>query len=488
MKVLFTVLMIILLILPAHKLNAQEVQDMNIDKVIHKSFYNIKPGSTNFKKVVSPNSQVYLPDTLILYAMSDSIRMTASYTQKGLSDQILAQVWFNGYWVNYERRIWTYFDPLTESNLTLKQIWSNGQWQNSELDSSTYDTQGHMLVHLYKYWYQGAWKDSILSSRTYDSNGNMLTNEGWYMINNQWTNHDRKTYTYDSDGNLLTYLFELWAVQWVNEDLYTYTYDVNGHLLTILHQAWDGYWSNATLSTYTYDANGYMLSYLFQISANGQWTNSTLDTYTNDENGKMLTDLLKGWTNGVWMNGSLYTYTYDTDGNMNNKLIQYWLNGLWTNFYQTTYTYDSNGNLITGNNTIWTGSSWVQFDNSFVVPISSSDYYFTGYRINISYILLNISAVSTDLNNVVIGYSLAQNYPNPFNPSTKISWQLPVGSQAILKVYNILGREVATLVNEYKPAGKYETEFSTEALPSGVYFYQLRAGEYVTTKKMILLK
>ena len=85
-------------------------------------------------------------------------------------------------------------------------------------------------------------------------------------------------------------------------------------------------------------------------------------------------------------------------------------------------------------------------------------------------------------------FTLEQNYPNPFNPSTKISWQSPVGSQQTLKIYDILGNEVATLVDEYIAAGKYEIEFSAESLPSGVYFYQLKAGEYINTKKMILLK
>jgi hypothetical protein len=65
---------------------------------------------------------------------------------------------------------------------------------------------------------------------------------------------------------------------------------------------------------------------------------------------------------------------------------------------------------------------------------------------------------------------------------------LPVGGQATLKVYDILGREVATLVNKYRQAGKYETEFNAEALPSGVYFYQLKAGSFVVTKKMLLIK
>jgi subtilisin-like proprotein convertase family protein len=84
--------------------------------------------------------------------------------------------------------------------------------------------------------------------------------------------------------------------------------------------------------------------------------------------------------------------------------------------------------------------------------------------------------------------SLFQNYPNPFNPCTIISYQLAVSSKVILKVYDILGNEVATLVNEEKPAGNYEIEFEATNLSSGLYFYQLKSGEFVQTKKMILIK
>ena len=93
-----------------------------------------------------------------------------------------------------------------------------------------------------------------------------------------------------------------------------------------------------------------------------------------------------------------------------------------------------------------------------------------------------------EMSNPISNFYLEQNFPNPFNPSTTISWQLAEGSDATLKVYDILGREIATLVNEYKSAGKYETEFNATNLPSGVYFYQLKAGEFISAKKMILLK
>jgi hypothetical protein len=85
-------------------------------------------------------------------------------------------------------------------------------------------------------------------------------------------------------------------------------------------------------------------------------------------------------------------------------------------------------------------------------------------------------------------FSLLQNYPNPFNPTTKINWRSPVSSRQTLKVYDVLGNEVVTLVDEYKPAGSYEVDFKASNLPSGVYFYQLKAGKYVETKKAILMR
>jgi len=85
-------------------------------------------------------------------------------------------------------------------------------------------------------------------------------------------------------------------------------------------------------------------------------------------------------------------------------------------------------------------------------------------------------------------FALAQNYPNPFNPTTEISYELPVFSSVVLKVYNVLGREVATLVNEKKAAGKYSVIWNASSMSSGLYFYRLQAGEYSGTKRLLLLK
>ncbi|MGB5847067.1 MAG: T9SS type A sorting domain-containing protein, partial [Ignavibacteriaceae bacterium] len=85
-------------------------------------------------------------------------------------------------------------------------------------------------------------------------------------------------------------------------------------------------------------------------------------------------------------------------------------------------------------------------------------------------------------------FSLDQNYPNPFNPSTNIRYSIPQSSNVVIKVFDILGNEIETLVNEEKAVGTYEITWYAENLPSGVYFYQLRGGSFVETKKMVLMK
>ncbi|MDD8017699.1 MAG: T9SS type A sorting domain-containing protein [Bacteroidota bacterium] len=90
--------------------------------------------------------------------------------------------------------------------------------------------------------------------------------------------------------------------------------------------------------------------------------------------------------------------------------------------------------------------------------------------------------------NVPQGFSLNQNYPNPFNPSTVISYQLPSSNHVSLKVFNVIGKEVATLVNEVKEAGSYEATFDASKLSSGIYFYQLKSGQFSSVKKMMLIK
>ena len=85
-------------------------------------------------------------------------------------------------------------------------------------------------------------------------------------------------------------------------------------------------------------------------------------------------------------------------------------------------------------------------------------------------------------------FELSQNYPNPFNPTTVIDYTIPKDAHVTLKIYDVLGREVETLINENEQVGRYKVNFDGARLASGVYFYRLAAGSHVITKKMLLLK
>jgi len=138
------------------------------------------------------------------------------------------------------------------------------------------------------------------------------------------------------------------------------------------------------------------------------------------------------------------------------------------------------------------GATWnyVALDSILVnslVSFGASTYAITnGYGVY----LLNPGNATTvkSLSTLPKNFELYQNYPNPFNPSTVISYQMPTAGHVVLKIYDILGRDVATLVNEEKSAGNYKVTFNGSRLASGMYFYQLKAGDYLQTKKLMLLK
>ncbi|MEZ4689112.1 MAG: T9SS type A sorting domain-containing protein [Ignavibacteria bacterium] len=96
--------------------------------------------------------------------------------------------------------------------------------------------------------------------------------------------------------------------------------------------------------------------------------------------------------------------------------------------------------------------------------------------------------ISNSSSNSINKYALSQNYPNPFNPVTKIKYDIPFDGKVGIKIFDISGRLINTLVNEYKVAGRFETDFHGENLSSGVYYYRIESGEFSQVRKMILIK
>ena len=152
---------------------------------------------------------------------------------------------------------------------------------------------------------------------------------------------------------------------------------------------------------------------------------------------------------------------------------------------------DSNGVYMSTNN----GASWIQKNEGMGRQqinslYTTSDYIYAGTQGSSVWRrpLTDIISVNKQGISVTETYSLSQNYPNPFNPSTTIDYQLPKPGFVNLTVFDVLGQEVKTLVNEYKQAGTYNVRFDASELPSGVYFYKITSGDFTSTKKLTLIK
>ena len=188
----------------------------------------------------------------------------------------------------------------------------------------------------------------------------------------------------------------------------------------------------------------------------------------------MIESLSQNWINFNWLNDLKATNTYDEDNNWITSLAQNWDGISWINDSSVEFTYDGDNNRIEFLRQSWDGSNWV---NELMATYT---YSITGVE---------------HLEDIVESFILSQNYPNPFNPSTKISYQIPAslnpskgGTFVTLKVFDILGREITTLVNEIQNAGVYEIEFNASQLSSGIYLYVLKAGSIIQSKKMVLIR
>ena len=153
----------------------------------------------------------------------------------------------------------------------------------------------------------------------------------------------------------------------------------------------------------------------------------------------------------------------------------------WAGVYVTT----NNGGNWTNVTSNLSSNSYVAFSS----VLSDADLYVGGgpgvWKRPISEIIVSVSTPSSEIPSA---YTLAQNYPNPFNPNSIIRYELPMQSHVSLKVFDMLGREVATLVNDVKQPGEYAVTFDGSDLVSGVYFYRLDAGNFTSVKKLLLLK
>ncbi len=192
----------------------------------------------------------------------------------------------------------------------------------------------------------------------------------------------------------------------------------------------------------------------------------------------------------------IYVWDVIDDSTVSNKRVFYTVPATG---YVDGMKIDSAGNLFcAGPADIWIVSDSGKYLDKIPMPETPSNcawgdadrktLYITAGKSLYKIRLTAATGVPIEGETTIRGYQLSPNYPNPFNPSTVISYQLPVNGSVSLKIYDLLGKEVAVLVDGNQTAGNHTAIFNGNAFPSGVYFYTLRAGTYAETKKLMLIK
>ncbi|MFA5831878.1 MAG: T9SS type A sorting domain-containing protein [Bacteroidota bacterium] len=458
-------------------------------------------------------TNIYVIDTAIVCSTTDTSRYLYTYNVIGKKLEYLDQRWYNNQWVNSYHATYSYdengnmltyiFEVLQNNQLlnmgrqtytydtrgnmltVLGERWINNQWENTLRIFYLYDTKGNLLSEFWEDWVNSQWVNAARVTNTYDSVGNITTILHEYWSDNQWTKFYQYDFTYDANGNMLTEYFQDFTPRYNSEYLITYTYDANSNVLTIQYDS-DG--SPNERYTYTYNASNIKTSELYESWSDSLWIKFYRITYSYDTNAKLVLEMRDNWSNNQWTNAVRVIYTYDVNGNQLSYLEEYWINELWVNYERYMYKFIQNNLLTEVVHEAWQNSSWRPINKDFslynIAGISFSAY---GYKINLSYKLIVTDVCKND-GMIATVYSLSQNYPNPFNPTTTIRYSLPSSANVKLSVYDLLGREIATLVNEEQSAGWKEVQWNAKNVSSGIYFYKLQAGSFVETRKMLLVR
>jgi ligand-binding sensor domain-containing protein len=250
------------------------------------------------------------------------------------------------------------------------------------------------------------------------------------------------------------------------------------------------------------DSKGYLFAAWsggFTILKNNEWTNY------DSKNSILKSNYI-----------SSYSLDVDNDDNIwcstnNYGAYEFTNDGVWKEFNSTNSGLPGNSIrkiFIDAQNNLWfctygwgiakyDGTNWTYIttansglgtNSTRGILIDKDDNYWIGTFAGLSYYNPNVVDVEQDYQNIPSNFELFQNYPNPFNPVTTIKYQIPASGNVTLKVFDVLGREVVTLVNEFQTAGNYIKTLNATSLSSGVYFYHLQADNYSATKKLLVLK
>ncbi|HPN37305.1 MAG TPA: T9SS type A sorting domain-containing protein, partial [Melioribacteraceae bacterium] len=439
-----------------------------------------------FYDLLKRYNQIVLPSVVFL---DDSTKkLTYTYDNNGNGVSEITEDFVNNNWLT-SKKIFVSFDTNGKLLTYKEEYLDNGIWTIYSDIINNYDPNGNLILEEYRNFYQGELVSGVIAN-TFNSNNLIISSLNERVNGNLKENFELIEYSYNSDNKLTNKVVKTWSFnqQWVNSFQEFFNYNNNGLLETYISQSWEiNKWKNLYKENYTYNNLLKISEKINEITVGENWLNDSRETFTYNANGILSNYQEDIWQINAWVNFSKVEHLYNQNGNLIISRRENYVNNAWQPASKIYYSYNEENNFIGGSCLIFVNDSWIPGIGVFMATYNNGQdtlYYF-GKNINID--LINISEAE-NINNNISSFSLSQNYPNPFNPSTNISFTLPKSDFVTLKVYDILGKEIATLINQELNAGSYIKPFNATNLSSGIYFYKLQASKYSQTKKMILIK
>ena len=339
-----------------------------------------------------------------------------------------------------------FYNEKGKIDSVIYELWKDTAWVKVNIIHYSYDNDENLLSRVYS----DSGKILITDINKYDSSGNPIYNEHVLVYLNDTTNTTRE---YDSQNRLTKVIIRTGPYGHYSYDQKLYQYDSSGNINCLVFSIFD-------FQTNAIDTEYKSPNYYFEFDNSGKLQKEIwYDSYNLDTTNGEVSPLKYDDYNRIQelYNGDQF-FHYDADGNLDTLQVIHSGYGYLVN---RAALIDSYGNKISFPN--YSGKNVFYYSKRFT-GVEKSQF-------------------------VDKTFKLLQNYPNPFNPTTTISFDLPSRSLVSLKIFDILGRKVATIINsQVLSAGDYSKQWNASDFSSGIYFYQLKAGTFTQTKKLILLR
>ena len=395
----------------------------------------------------------------------------------------LIEKWENNDWVNYELTTFS-FDLNKNETGYIIQNWKNNDWENSLKYGIILNEKAYPEIDSLQFWENNNWQNKFKHFYTYNSNNDVteILTQTWNDTTKMWTNLMKLNINYNDEYKITENYTEVWSdTGWSSFQREFYNYDVNTKLCTDrkTQMKMGDEWMDLSRITYSYNNENLKTEELHEswIFFQSKWTKSLHYQYEYNGNAQEVTKIIEEWDVST---GAKTKYQKISTSYANNfiseELTQEWGDNNWVNTDLETYTIEDNQITII----LW--QKWDAVNNEWYNFQRWTNTYGSAVSVETDKILKN-------------NFILSQNYPNPFNPTTTIKYSIHVmdakfasTTNVVLKVYDVLGNKIVTLVDEEKHNGNYQVTFNASNLASGIYYYQLQVGRNIITKKCILLK